>query len=218
MADQPEVLDVISPEQQKAAIEALDAAVGEVERSGPRLWQAAAECQRTRAYERDDEFLDALAAGSVPHGGRSDPGRFELWVAHRYGYQKTMAGRLAQAGRVYELLPENPPANERQMRPLYPLLKLDDAGEVIPQVWTIAREKAELVHKPERVATFVKQTIEGDPLLQVQIRPTLLEEDERFERDMKRLRKLALSLLERDWDEFDRGFVQWLREEMSHRA
>lgn len=216
MADRKAAIIQMDHAVRRNAINRLDKAVRAVEHNKVALWEAAAECQRTQAYEDDDDFKDALAAGTLSAVAESTyTTRFELWIGHRYGYKRTMAAQLAQAGQVYELLPENPPANERQMRPLYPLLKEEEREPgIVRRFWEAAREAAEIEHKPERVARHITLLIEQNDL---KPRPTLIDDEKKLKEDIRRWRKLTASLIERlDTDQFN-NLMDWLDHEMSNR-
>lgn len=211
------------------AIDRMDAAVEVAESSWSRLARAAADCQRLHAFLADDKFMDWEASqNATPMGvaSKHDTGesRFTQWVEFRYGYLHSQAGRLAQSGRILELLPENPPANERQARPLYPLLKAEaedgDPG-LVQRVWDAARAAAEAQHKPETVAAEINRIINSDPDIyrwkRTPVGSTKSDgvDDQRVERDVKRFRELFISLRrELSTADFNKRLIEWMEAEM----
>jgi hypothetical protein len=188
--------EVIAPTDRDAAIKELDAAVRAAERDHfPRLAAAIAEAQRVHAWEADESFAAALAAGDVTADGDGET-RFTAWVEHRYGKRPTWAKRFGQSGRVLALTSKGvpsgtpQPANENQVRKLTPLLRLPDAAEVIPQVWANAVEAAEAEHKPEsvgrHVAAIVRKLADEDRRL----KPSARERADKLAADLRTFRKL----------------------------
>jgi hypothetical protein len=211
--------EVITFADRKAAIAELDEAVDAASHTFPRLSKAIAEAQRVRAWDADEGFTAALAAGTVEietNDRGYARGPFVAWVRHRYDWKAAYAGHMERAGRVIELTEGTTtvvPSSERQIRPLTKLLKVEDADEAIPRVWEQAVREAEADRKPQSVARYVDRIIKAEfPEL---TKRTFKEDDADLDRKIRQFRTLFRHLYGRmNQHDFAERVIAWMNEEV----
>jgi hypothetical protein len=221
--------EVITLADRQAAITELDAAVEATANTFPRLSKAIAEAQRLKAWDADEGFTAALAAGTVQveidAKGWSD-GPFVAWVQHRYQWKATYARQMSRAGHVLDVIEASgpsaialvePPSNENQVRKLAKLLKAPDADEVIPQVWEQAVREAEADRKPQSVARYVDRIIKAEfPELTMR---SVEDIDADLDRELRQFRKLFRSLHGRmNHADFADRVIGWQNQELESDA
>jgi hypothetical protein len=211
--------EVITFADRQAAITELDAAVDASAQTFPRLSKAIAEAQRVQAWDADEGFTAALAAGSVEIETSADGyslGPFAAWTQHRYKWKAAHAYGMARAGQVLALCAtaQSPnPTTEWQVRPLAKLLKASDADEAIPRVWDQAVREAEADRKPQSVARYVDRIIKAEfPEL---TKRTFEESDADLDRKIRQFRALFRHLYGRmNQHDFAERIVGWMNEEV----
>jgi hypothetical protein len=210
--------EVITAAERRAAIRELDKAVEATEQTFPRLSKAIAEAQRVRAWDADEDFAAALAAGAITIDTSAGEGRFAAWAEHRYEWKKSRAAQMAAAGRVLALTTSTTtvvePSSERQIRPLTRLLGRHE--DSIPKVWEQAVAEAEADHKPQSVARYVDAIIRDQwpELFSKSAEDSIVDLDKK----VRRFRKLFAELLaEMNHQDFDDRILEWLDREAENR-
>lgn len=211
--------EIITHADRVQAVAELDAAIGAMKNTFPRLASAVARVQRLKAWEADDDFINARMLGKVESGGD----QFMAWAHHRYSWSESHAYRMGAAGRVIGHLqearvalghPTSPmgevPIAERQVRDLTKLLKLSDAAEVIPQVWEQAADRAS--GDLSLIGGYIRRIIDEQSLLP---RPSTEERAADLDRKIRQFRGLFNELQRRMNDvDFDERVIGWINEQV----